>query len=209
MAETEDAHIIEIPTEQEHQSKLLSPIQHHPLAEIFQSSGHFLLLKLWQRQEELLGRRISRKESRLDSVRKQIFNLCCFFFIFHALFFIILFTSHHSKNWWIPCLLSVSTSLVIVFLVQVKLCRYWKVDRQLQRERADGRALARCIQELRLKGKSFDLCKEWSNGKRLKSSSVEINWRPLNWLSNYRVTVFLVCFAGLMFPASRFIILCA
>ncbi|KAL2245166.1 UNVERIFIED_CONTAM: hypothetical protein Sindi_2784800 [Sesamum indicum] len=204
MAETKDTHVVEIPVDEEHQQKQISAVntvaalQHHPLAEISESPGHFLLLKLWQREEDLFGRRMSRKESRKDAIGREIFQLCCFFFVFHGLFLTILFTSssghHQCKKWWIPSALSACTSLVIVFLVQVKLCRYWKVERQLQRDRTDGRALTRCIQELRMKGASFDLSKEPQDGKKLKSSSVEIKWRPLTWCSHYRVTVFLVCF---------------
>ncbi|CAA2984122.1 uncharacterized protein LOC111376467 [Olea europaea var. sylvestris] len=221
MAEIKDAHIVEIPVDEEHQQKLIcamnaiSAIQQHPLTEISQSPGHFLLLKLWQREDDLFGRRIVMKEKRMDSIRREIFQLCCFFFFFHGIFLTILFTSsledHHNnvcKKWWIPSVLSVCTSFVLVFLVQVKLCRYWKVDRQLQRERADGRALTRCVQELRMKGASFDLSKEPQNGKRMKSSSVEIKWKPLTWCSQYRITICLLCFTGLIFPACRFI-LCA
>ncbi|PIN24406.1 hypothetical protein CDL12_02860 [Handroanthus impetiginosus] len=200
MAETKDAHIVEIPVDEEHQQKLISvAIQHHPLAEISKSPGHFLLLKLWKREEDIFGRRMSRKESRKDGIGREIFQLCCFYFVYPGLFFTILFTStssgdHHCKKWWIPSILSLCTSLVIVFLVQVKLCRYWKVKRQLQRDRAKGRAPTRCIQELRMKG------------AKLKSSSAEIKRRPLTWCSHYRVTAFLVCFTGLVVPSCRFIV---
>ncbi|XVF76948.1 hypothetical protein PTKIN_Ptkin14bG0001100 [Pterospermum kingtungense] len=219
MAEMKDAHIVEIPVDEEHQQKLscsfntITAIQNHPLMEISQSPGHLLLLKLWQREEDLFGRKIALKESRLDSIKREIFQLCCFFFIFHGFFFNILFTSsvgdkeHHTcKKWWIPSIVSASTSLVFVFLVQVKLYRYWKVWRQLQRERNDNRALTRCIQELRMKGASFDLSKEPSIGRRMKSSSVEIKWKPLTWWSQYLITICLACFSGLVFPASRFIL---
>ncbi|KAJ6724065.1 hypothetical protein OIU85_022039 [Salix viminalis] len=63
----------------------------------------------------------------------------------------------------------------------VKICRFWKVSRQLQRERNDNRALTRCIQELRMEGASFDLSKEPLGGKRMKRSSVELKWKPLTW----------------------------
>ncbi|KAJ4847573.1 hypothetical protein Tsubulata_046680 [Turnera subulata] len=219
MAELKDAHIVEIPVDEEHQHKLVSAIttitaiQNHPLAEISHSPGHLLLLKLWQREEDLYGRRIAAKESRIDSIKRQIFQLCCFFLLFHGIFLSMLFTSssnssdHHTCNkWWIPSLVSVCTSLVFVFLVQVKLCRYWKVWRQLHRERSDNRALTRCIQELRMKGASFDLSKEPQSGKRMKSSSVEIKWKPLTWCSQNLITISLVCFTGLVFPASKFIL---
>ncbi|KAG9148817.1 hypothetical protein Leryth_024719 [Lithospermum erythrorhizon] len=88
-------------------------------------------------------------------------------------------------KWWIPSILSICTSLVIAFLVQLKLFRYWKACGQLQREKNDNRALTRCIQELRMKGASFDLMKEPQNGRRMKSSSVEIKWRPITWFSQY------------------------
>ncbi|XP_051125076.1 uncharacterized protein LOC127247310 [Andrographis paniculata] len=158
-------------------------IQHHPLAEIAQSSGHFLLLKLWQREEELYSRGLSRKELRKSTIGGEIFQLCCFFFVFHGLFFAILLASssedRQCNKWWIPSAVSACTSLAIAFLVQLKLRWFWKVDRQVQKDRAEGRALARCVQELRMKGRSFDLRKEPQNGKKLKSSSVEIKWRPL------------------------------
>nr|TKR90071.1 uncharacterized protein D5086_0000237190 [Populus alba] len=193
MAEMKDSHIVEIPVDEEHQQKLIcamntiTAIQNHPLAEISKSPGHLLLLKLWQREEDLFGRRIALKESRMDSIKREIFQLCCFFLVFHGFFLTIVFTSsidskeHSCKNWWIPSLVSVCTSLVFVFLVQVKVCRYWKVWRQLQREKNDNRALTRCIQELRMKGASFDLSKEPLSGKKMKSSSVEIKWKPLTW----------------------------
>lgn len=214
MAKTDkETHIVEIAVDNEHHQMLLSTIHHHPLAEISRSPGHFLLLKLWQREEHLHSRIITRKESRMDSIRREIFQLLCFFFIFHGLFFTLLFTSTASDHnrcdsWWIPSILSACISAVIAFLVHMKLWRYWKVDRQLQRERVDCRALARCIQELRMKGTSFDLCKGPQNGKKLKSSSVEIKWRPVSWCLQYRASVFLVCFAGLALPCCRFV-LCA
>ncbi|KAB2033143.1 hypothetical protein ES319_D05G427700v1 [Gossypium barbadense] len=219
MAEMANTHIVEIPVDEEHQHKLssalttITAIQNHPLMEISQSPGHLLLLKLWQREEDLFNRKIAVKASRLDSIKTQIFQLSCFFLVFHGLFFNVLFTSsvgvrqHHTcKKWWIPSIVSPSTSLVFVFLVQVKLCRYWKVGKQLQRERNDNRALTRCIQELRMKGESFDLSKEPHIGKRMKSSSVEIKWKPLTWCSQYLVTIVIVCISALVFPFCKFML---
>ena len=220
MAEVKEAHVVEIPVDEEHKQKqlcvvdVISAIQHHPLMEIAQSPGHLLLLKLWQREEDLFGRRIGLKETRMESARREIFHLCCFFLLFHGFFLTMLFTSSVQvggrapvcKKWWIPSLLSVSTSLVLVMLVQVKLMRFWKVWKQLQRERGDSRALTRCIQELRMKGASFDLSREPPSGKRMKSSSVEIKWKPITWCSHYVITICLVAFAGLVFPASKLIL---
>ena len=217
-SDLKDAHVVEIAVDGEHQHKIITAmnaitaIHHHPLMEISQSPGHLLLLKLWQREEDLSGRRIALRETRMDSIKREIFQLCCFFFMFHAFYLILLFTSsvdledHACRKWWIPVVLLVSTSLAIVFLVQVKLWRYWKVYRQLQREKSDGRAVTRFIQELRMKGASFDLSKEPQNSRRMKSSSVEIKWRPLIWCFQNLITICLVCFTGLVIPACKFIL---
>lgn len=214
-----DAHVVEIPLDAENEKKLslvinpITAIQHHPLMEISESPGHLLLLKLWQREENQFARRATLRETRMDSTRREIFDLCCSFFVFHFLFLTLLFASSigdgrdlNCRDWWVPTVLSVSTSLVIVGLVQAKVWRYWKVRGQLQREKGDNRALTRCIQELRMKGSSFDLSKEPGLGKRMKSSSVEIKWKPLTWCSQNLVTICLLCFTGLVSPASKLVL---
>ncbi|KAL5981316.1 hypothetical protein ACLOJK_015371 [Asimina triloba] len=195
MADSKDSHIVEIPVDQEHEQRKvsavdnLSIIQHHPLMEISESPGHLLLLKLWQREEDLFGHRIALKESRLDAIKREVFQLCCFYLVFHGFFLTLLFTSSIQsqdltcRKWWIPSCLSLFTSLVIIFSVQLKIFRYNKISKQLQATKSDNRALVRCIQELRMKGASFDLSKEPQTTKRMKSSSVEIKWRPLKWCS--------------------------
>ncbi|KAM6552474.1 hypothetical protein CsatB_013236 [Cannabis sativa] len=217
MAETPHTHIVEIPTmdSEHHKKPSLSSLKNHPLMEISNSPGHLLLLKLYQRQEHLYNHRITRKETRFDSIKEEIFQLCCSFFLFHTFFLTLLFTSSLNsqkpisvcKKWWIPSLVSVSVSIVFVFLVHTKLYKLWKVWNQLLRERNDNRGVNRCIQELRMKGSSFDLCKEpLLSGKRMKSSSVEIKWKPVTWCCHYFVTILLVCFAGFVFPASKLIL---
>ncbi|KAI3924743.1 hypothetical protein MKW92_002024 [Papaver armeniacum] len=225
MAEVKDTHVVvEIPVDEEHQNlelvssinNTMSVIQQHPLMEISQSPGHLLLLKLWQREEDMFGRRVTMKETRMDNLKSEIFQLCCCFYFFIGFFLTLLYTSsinsshdHHScKKWWLPSFVSLFTSMVIICLVQMKLYRYWKVSGELQREKTDNRTLTRCIQELRMKGASFDLSKDphHQNAKRMKSSSVEIKWRPISWFSQYFVTICLVCVSGLIFPVSRFIL---
>ncbi|KAJ0751425.1 hypothetical protein HanLR1_Chr05g0193281 [Helianthus annuus] len=184
----------EIKNTQHHIVEILTDLQDHPLMEISESPGHLLLLKLWQREEHLFGSRITRKETRIDALRSEIFNLCLYFFTFHVFFFTILSTSsvtHDTgscKKWWIPMVLDL----------------YWKVCGELQRERMDNRALTRCVQELRMKGVSFDLSKEPAIGNRMKSSSVEIKWKPLTWCKHYLVTLCFVGVMGLAVPVCRF-----
>ncbi|XP_071696156.1 uncharacterized protein [Rutidosis leptorrhynchoides] len=222
-------HIVEIPVDGEHHKHIISAInaisaiQDHPLMKISESPGHLLLLKLLQREEHLSGRRIARKETRLDALRREVFQLCLFFFTFHGLFLTILFTSYINKSnanvkndemgfgvcekWWIPMITSLSFCIVMVCLVQLKLFSYWKVFGQIQREKIDNRRLTRCIQELRMKGVSFDLSKEpGNNGNRMKCSSVVITWKPVTWCSKYFVTICLVFASGLVVPICKFMI---
>ncbi|GAB2279784.1 hypothetical protein Dimus_014423 [Dionaea muscipula] len=223
MAESQplDSHIVVISIDDQKSAitEVVDPIaaiQHHPLMEISRSPGHLLLLKLWQREEDLFARRMVLKESRMDSIRAEIFQLCCFLFLFHGFFFTILFANsdlrgdeRRCKKWWIPSFLSLATCLVVAFLVQVKVFRYWKASRQLRRERDDSRALARCVQELRMKGASFDLNKEPHIGKKKMkkiSSSVEVKWPPVSWFRENLVTFCLVLFAGLVFPAPKLMV---
>ncbi|GAB2230354.1 hypothetical protein Droror1_Dr00014617 [Drosera rotundifolia] len=212
-----DSHVVEIPIDHDKSMTIvedpIAVLQRHPLMEISRSPGHLLLLKLWQREEDLLSRRMAVKETRMDSFRANIFQLSCLLLLFHGFFFTILFSSSSSakderkcKKWLIPSFLSLITCLVVVFLVQVDLFRCRKVSRQLRKEREDSRALTRCVQELRMKGESFDLNKEPLIGKKMKSSSVEVKWRPVSWFRDNFVTIGLVVFAGLMFPVPKLIV---
>ncbi|XP_010670697.2 uncharacterized protein LOC104887689 [Beta vulgaris subsp. vulgaris] len=220
MPNSKETHIVEIPVHQENyqnqQTKTAIIIQQHPMMEISQSPGHLLLLKLWQREELLFTRRILLNETKLDHLRREIFQLCCYFLVFHSFITTLLFTSSstgdaHSSvtrchKWWVPSIFAAASSGAIVFLVQVKLWRYWKVTERLRREKNDSRTLGRSIQELRMKGASFDLSKAMNfvNSKKAKkSSSVEIKWKPKIWCSNNLVTFCLVLFAGLAFPAPK------
>ncbi|CAD5335028.1 unnamed protein product [Arabidopsis thaliana] len=172
MAGTKDSHVVEIPVDEEHKERqqqqqlvavsnpgmgILKVIQQHPLSEISESPGHLLLLKLWQREEDLFCRRVLLKESRLESIKREIFQLCCFFLVFHGFFFTLVYSSSCSddadvvksnavcKKWWIPSAVSLATSLVLVFLVQAKLFVFWKVYRGVHRERNDNRTLTRVV----------------------------------------------------------------
>lgn len=216
MAETQvpnDTHIVEIPLEHQNQNQnlMISAIQHHPLRQISESSGHLLLLKLWQRDEHLFGLRIGQRETKMDSIKQQIFQLCCYFFLFHALALTLLFTSpdpppNVCRKWWVPAVSMAATSAVFVIVVQLKLWVYWKASGQLQKERNENRALTRCVQELRMKGSCFNLSKEPQIGNRMKSSSVEIKWGIFTWFSRNLVSISLLCFSALVFPASKLIL---
>lgn len=213
-------HVVEIPVNSETSAQHKAEddqqalIAAHPLMEISESPGHLLLLKLFDRQEQQLGHQMGVKETRLDSLKLEAFFLSSLFFAFHGLLLTLLYASSTAqaddaracRNWWIPCCLSLLTSAVLVLSVQANVWSYWRALGGLQRDRSDARALTRCVQELRMKGSSFDLSKEPQVSRRMKSSSVEIEWRPLRWLKRYVVSICLVAVAGLVAPVSKFIL---
>ncbi|WOK92016.1 hypothetical protein Cni_G00707 [Canna indica] len=217
MPGSHDAHVVLIPptstghaaADDDHPA--LAALQHHPLTQISESAGHLLLLKLWQREEDLHGRRAAAIESRMDAAKRAAFHLSCLFLSFHGLSLTLIFNASVAgggacRSWWLPSSLSLLTSLVVAGAVQAAVRAYWALSRRLQRERGDGRALARCVQELRMKGDSFDLSKEPQTSKRMKSSSVEVKWRPLRWCSQNLVTICLLFVSGSVFSVSRFIL---
>uniref|UniRef100_A0A7N0UE03 Transmembrane protein n=1 Tax=Kalanchoe fedtschenkoi TaxID=63787 RepID=A0A7N0UE03_KALFE len=101
------------------------------------------------------------------------------------------------STWWIPSM--VSLLLFVRFVVQVRVYKYWKVRRQMDKLRSENRSLSRCVVELRMKGRSFDLGKGAVSSKRaMKRSSVEMKWRPISWASQNLVMFVLICLSGLL-----------
>ncbi|CAO2162897.1 unnamed protein product [Urochloa humidicola] len=234
-----DAHIVEIPVsvdggEAESASSLDKAAATeaggaHPLGEIAASAGHLLLLKLWQREEDRLGRRACALEARMDATRRDAFYLCAAFLAFHGLSLALLFAasvaaaaaspagvgglaaSGACRRWWAPSSLSLAASLALAAAVQLRVCAYWRAAARLRRERGDARALARAVQELRMKGAAFDLSKEPQYGvTRAKCASVEGSgaWAPLRWCQQNVVTACLLAVAAAALPSGKFI-LCA
>ncbi|OEL22126.1 hypothetical protein BAE44_0016854 [Dichanthelium oligosanthes] len=174
----------------------------HPLGEIAASAGHLLLLKLWQREEDRLGRRACALEARMDAARRDAFYLCAAFLAFHGLSLALLFaasvasaassaggggqTSNAAcRRWWAPSSLSLAASLALAAAVQLR--------------------------ELRMKGAAFDLSKEPQYGvTRAKCASVEGAgaWAPLRWCQQNVITACLLAVAAAALPSGKFI-LCA
>ncbi|GJN15848.1 hypothetical protein PR202_gb02792 [Eleusine coracana subsp. coracana] len=189
----------------------------HPLGEIAASAGHLLLLKLWQREEDRLGRRACALESRMDAARRDAFYLCAAFLALHGLSLALLFAASVAspgvacRRWWAPSSLSLAASLALAAAVQIRVCAYWRASARLRRERGDVRALARAVQELRMKGAAFDLSKEPQYGvTRAKCASVEgtAAWGPLRWCQQNVVTACLLAVAAAALTSGKFI-LCA
>jgi hypothetical protein len=155
-----DAHIVEIPVsvdggEAEAAGSLEKAAAGgaHPLGEIATSAGHLLLLKLWQREEDRLGRRACALEARMDAARRDAFYLCAAFLAFHGLSLAVLFAasvaasassaaagpaSAACRRWWAPSSLSLAASLALAAAVQLRVCAYWRAAARLRRERGDG-----------------------------------------------------------------------
>ena len=112
----------------------------HPLGEIAGSAGHLLLLKLWQREEDRLGRRACALEARMDVARRDTFYLCAAFLALHSLALAVLFAasvgsagssiaaaagdggpeSAGCRRWWAPSSLSLAASLALATAVPLQ-----------------------------------------------------------------------------------------
>ena len=112
----------------------------HPLGEIAGSAGHLLLLKLWQREEDRLGRRACALEARMDAARRDAFYLCAAFLALHSLALAVLFVasvgsagssiaaaaggrgpeSAACRRWWAPSSLSLAASLALAAAVPLQ-----------------------------------------------------------------------------------------
>ena len=179
----------------------------HPLQQIAETPTHKLLLKQWLKEEELILGRVSLKETQIDSVRKEITNLYVFFFLFHSLSLVLLF---NAASWapqggvsvcrrsWIPSLCSLLFSLGLIWAVRYKTDTEVHLEKMLEREKEDGKLLARCVEELKKKGVEFDLLKEVDALRRAKSLRVEA--KPVRkWSARDFVTLF-------FFSASCFVL---
>jgi hypothetical protein len=152
----------------------------HPLSQIAESGTHRLLLKQWVKEEDLLARRVALREARLDGARKEIAFLYCAFFAFHAASVLLLFLSSASadsavacRRSWIPCLVSLLSSLAMLWALRYKSDTEAVLQRLLAREREDALLLGRCVAELKRKGLEFDLLREVDALRRAKSLRVE------------------------------------
>ncbi|KMZ69170.1 hypothetical protein ZOSMA_21G00220 [Zostera marina] len=95
----------------------------HPLHQIASSPTHKLLLKQWLKESDLIGRRTAVKHVQISKLQSSITFLHCFFFLFHSIFIIFLFQSPStlsSRHSWIPCLLSLLSSMAIAWAVRYK-----------------------------------------------------------------------------------------
>lgn len=163
------------------ESKPLPPPHPHPLRQIAESASHKLLLKQWLKEEELLLRRVALRETRLDAARRETTGLFCAFFVFHSTALLLLFSSSASdapapracRRSWIPCLLSLLSSLGLIWAVRYKSDTEKVLEGMLEREKEDALLLGKCVGELRKKGAEFDLLKEVDALRRAKSLRVE------------------------------------
>lgn len=186
----------------------------HPLHQIAETPTHKLLLKQWLKEEELILNRIALKETQIDSVRKEISQLYCFFFLFHSTALILLFSAASStgrapscRRSWIPSLCSLFCSLGIIWAVRYKTEVEGHLEKLLQREKEDGRLLAKCVEELKKKGIEFDLLKEVDALRRAKSLRVESSKAVRKWSSKDFVSLFLFTVACSVIALIR-VILC-
>ncbi|CAI0450441.1 unnamed protein product [Linum tenue] len=191
------------------------PKPQHPLHQIAETPTHKLLLKQWLKEEELILNRVSFKESQIDSVRREITQLYVFFFLFHSISLLLLFnhassvssSSASCKRSWIPSLSSLLCSMGIVWAVRYKTDVESHMEKLLEREKEDGKLLAKCVEELKKKGLEFDLLKEVDALRRAKSLRVESK-AVKKWSARDFATIFFFAVSCLVLGLTR-VILCS
>ncbi|CAL1409412.1 unnamed protein product [Linum trigynum] len=201
-------------------SSIMVPKPRHPLHQIAETPTHKLLLKQWLKEEELILNRVSFKESQIDSVRREITQLYVFFFLFHSISLLLLFnhassvssaaaaaSSASCKRSWIPLLSSLLCSMGIVWAVRYKTDVESHMEKLLEREKEDGKLLAKCVEELKKKGLEFDLLKEVDALRRAKSLRVESK-AVKKWSARDFATLFFFTVACLVLGLTR-VILCS
>ncbi|XP_077242850.1 uncharacterized protein LOC143883377 [Tasmannia lanceolata] len=184
----------------------------HPLHQIAESPTHKLLLKQWLKEDELIFRRITLKETRIDATRKEITQLYCSFFIFHSTVLLLLYSTAASEprsachRSWIPSVCSVFCSLFIIWAIRYKTDVECHMEKLLEREKEDGKLMKKCVVELKKKGVEFDLLKEVDALRRAKSLRVET--KAVNkWSARDFVTLFFVAASCLVLGLIR-VVLC-
>ncbi|KAM3302727.1 hypothetical protein P3S67_017229 [Capsicum chacoense] len=149
----------------------------HPLHQIAETPTHKLLLKQWLKEEELILNRIATKETQIDSVRNEITQIYCIFFLFHSISLMLLFSASSKSGLchrsWIPSVCSLLCSMGIIWAVRYKTDSESHLEKMLEREKEDGKLLAKCVEELKRKGMEFDLLKEVDALRRAKSLRAE------------------------------------
>ncbi|KAH7861765.1 hypothetical protein Vadar_030591 [Vaccinium darrowii] len=186
----------------------------HPLHQIAETPTHKLLLKQWLKEEELILNRSALKETQIDSVRKEITQLYCFFFLFHSTALVLLFSassrgpqSGSCHRSWIPSLCSLLFSLGMIWAVRYKTDVEGHLEKLLEREKEDGKLLAKCVEELKRKGVEFDLLKEVDALRRAKSLRVEAK-AVRKWSARDFVSLFFFTVSCLVLGLTR-VILCS
>ncbi|PON77148.1 Transmembrane protein [Parasponia andersonii] len=186
----------------------------HPLQQIADTPTHKLLLKQWLKEEELILGRIAFKETQIDSVRKEITMLYVFFFLFHSISLILLFNASSRdpagaaacRRSWIPSLCSLLFSLGLIWAVRYKTDTEGHLEKLLEREKEDGKLLAKCVEELKKKGIEFDLLKEVDALRMAKSLRVEAK-AVRKWSARDFVTLFFFSVSCFVLAITR-VILC-
>ena len=209
--------LYKIMADQSTNTSIMESKPRHPLHQIAETPTHKLLLKQWLKEEELILGRMTLKETQIDSVQKEITMLYIFFFLFHSISLVLLFNASSSNDplgynklachrSWIPSLCSVLFSLGIIWAVRYKTDVEVHLEKLLEREKEDGKLLAKCAEELKKKGLEFDLLKEVDALRRAKSLRVEAK-EVRKWSARDFVTLFFFTMSCFVLAITR-VILC-
>ncbi|KAL6998940.1 hypothetical protein U1Q18_000107 [Sarracenia purpurea var. burkii] len=103
---------------------------------------------------------------------------------------------------WIPSLYSLHCSLGIIWTVRYRTDVEGHLAKLLEREKEDGKLLAKCVEELKKKGVELDLLNEVNALRRAKSLRVEAK-AVRKWSGRDFVTLFFFAVACLVIAPTR------
>ncbi|GLJ11302.1 hypothetical protein SUGI_0151400 [Cryptomeria japonica] len=135
----------------------------HPFEEIEGSLAHKLTLELWEKEEEVLSRRIDLKDTRRMSIQNEIYQLLEFYFVLQGFVLTALFQTFQAPNHvtckssWSPFAFSLLVLLAALAALHYKFKDQLEIEELLQEEKQDCRSLFNCITDLRSQGALFDI----------------------------------------------------
>ncbi|GLJ06831.1 hypothetical protein SUGI_0049580 [Cryptomeria japonica] len=183
----------------------------HPLKQIQESVAHRLSLKLWEKEELVLNRRIEQKETRRRNIQNEIYQLLGLYFVFLGVVLTAIFQagaqpSHKTcKCWWSPFFLTAIALVVTLGGVHKKFHLQSEIQNQVEEEKENSKALFQSIQRLRAEGTRFDLNAERPSTKSHQEPPLILRAADWGYWWGYRglVTLLLIAFSAIVLVSCR------
>lgn len=188
----------------------------HPLEEIENSLPHKLILGQWEKEEEILSRRIEQKDTRHMSIQNEIYQLLGLYFVLQGVVLSALFQTLQQPNhntcdsWWSPfsfsalCFLATLAALHHNFRVQLQ------IEEELLQEKENCKILFNCIENLRVKGAFFDLQTRLTSRQDCTSTTPAKGlWCWSYWRGDRGIVTLILCAFSVIILVSCWFVLCS